>query len=398
MTRNAWIITLSSIACIAVIAAVVWAARGRGAPSEPGLVPSYGGSLPLPRYRADPELAGCTSLDPEMQPVFEVDLEGGRLDFGKVKQDILDTREITFRNTGETTLCILRIASPCSCMKASLVEPAKRRYEPGESGTLRVVLDSSGRQGEVEKTVTITTNELDNPVHTFMCRCDIALGVVAAPPAIMFGSVAKGVPTKGTTTLRSPKDDADWKVTEVVGTRLTGKRERVAYTFEVREQEDPRFHRLALTVGHPGLLDEGRFRDKLVVRTTHPERPLLELESSIVVVPRIRAEPPRLDLGYVRSGTSRPPIQIRIVPGGAGIDFAVTGVRIEPPDGEQPRPGGEGFEVEFGMTAGRGWVDVRYDGKTRRGGRLEAVVVVETDDSRTPEVRVPVAIQVRETN
>ena len=401
--RAALIVILSSVACAAVIGFVVWAARNRAEPEDRwararDLLANRRSPLdfdPEATRRRDPELAGCSDLDPERPPKLVFELEGDQLDFGKVKQDVRVTMPVPFRNDGQSTLCILRVETGCGCLKAHLAS-RQRRFQPGESGVINVELDSSAREGVVKKSISVTTNELAAPIRQIRARCDISLAVIASPPAIRFGRHSRGLPAHGATSLRSPVEDAAWTVTKVEGTRLTDQGRRVEYTFDVKAVPDPRYRKLMLIVHHPGLEQDGEFRDPLIVHTTHPERRTLSIQSFLEILPRIRAEPARVSLGFIRSGATRPPTNVRVLSNLKDVTFEITGVHVEPRDGRERQAAGEGFEVTFGMDgASRGWVDVRYDGKTRKPGLLEAVVVVETSDERMPELRIPVSATIR---
>jgi hypothetical protein len=167
-------------------------------------------------------------------------------------------------------------------------------------------------------------------------------------------------------------------------------RERVVYAWTVEDVVDERFTRRKLTVTHPGAGEMGVFSDKVAVTTTHPQRKTIDLNVRLQVVPRILSRSRVIPLGYIQPGVPKPPMRTRIQAGAPGIRFAVTGVRVESPEGAGPRPGGPGFTAVAGQDD-RGWyVEVAYDGKSRAAGLLEAVLVVETDDEQQPEIRVPI--------
>ncbi len=392
--RTRWVIVLSSLLTLAVMAGVIAVGLEGGEEPErgdraPGLHPDAAGRL---RERGDPDrdpggVAGGCPFDPDRPPRMTFDLPPAGVDFGAVKQGVTLEREVVFHNQGSGPLCIRRVDSGCGCIKARLVGE-QHRYEAGESGAVRVTLDTRGRDGLQTKTVTLYTNLVDDPLRKFRVRASITLGMRVGPSFLNFGRATAGHPAKATVRMRTPKDDADWEVTEVVGTDLVDG-EPVAYEWEVVELADPRDLIREIVVRHPGITQEdGRsYKDRVVIRTTHPERPEFEIPSHLRIVDPILAVPPRAVLGYVPSRL--PPPRIRLVPGDDSVSFAVTDLTFETRAGESVPPGGFGFVATKGQDGtGEWWVETRYDGKSRRPGRIQAVLVVHTDLARMPTVRI----------
>jgi len=390
--RTRWVVVLTSALTLAimglVIAAGVKEKQKRDALAA-GLHPGDGWTTPAGEGERDPGIPadGCP-YDPDHPPRLVFDLPPTGLEFGAVKQGALLERDIVFHNEGSGPLCVRRVDSGCGCIKAHL-EGEKRRFEPGESGQVKVTLDTKGRDGDQKKVITVYTNVLDDPLRKFTVRASITLGMRVGPSFLNFGRATEGRPAKATVRLRTPKDDADWKVTEVVGTKpFDG--EIVPYTWEVVDLADPRDLVREIIITHPGIPKEpGRsFQDTIRIRTTHPDRPEFELPAHLLVVQPILPVPPRAHLGFVPS--SLPPQRIRLVPGDDSVKFTVTDLTWETRDGEDPPPGGFGFEATKGQdpTTGEWYVEVSYDGKRRAPGRLQAVLVVHTDLDRMPTVRI----------
>jgi hypothetical protein len=60
-----------------------------------------------------------------------------------------------FLNTGTADLVMTSAITSCGC---TVTKYDKRPISPGESGTLEVVFDTSGRSGMQTKTITIKSN------------------------------------------------------------------------------------------------------------------------------------------------------------------------------------------------------------------------------------------------
>ncbi len=390
-----WLWALA-VVCFAGIGAVGVLAF-RGAEDEevvprrrPGLGDLYGGLSP-----AAPAGDPCSAADPERPARLEFDLPGGRIDFGAVRQDQDVERRVAFRNAGQGPLCITRVDTGCGCIQARLTGEA-RRFEPGEGGELLVVLAPEGRVGEVRKEIRLTTNDFASPLQTLAVRAEISLGVMVQPRYLQFGYHPVRSPAEARLLLTSPAEDPEWTVTEVAGSRLLPDGQRVPYEFEVVPEQDARQRRLSLVVRMPGLEQVGPFHDLVLVRTTHPDRPLIQVASRLQVVQRILSQRQRISLGWVGAGTQRPPQRVYLRPGAPEIRFQVLSAEVRPGDGEGRDEGPSGFGCAFGEDAKGWWVDVYYDGRVTEPGQLEGQLVVRTSDAEQPEVRLPVSATVQE--
>jgi hypothetical protein len=84
----------------------------------------------------------------------KTELEFGDLDSGKVAD-----LEFKFKNTGDETLIIKNISSSCGC---TVTKVDKKEYKPGEEGTIPVKFFSQGYNGQVTKTITVSSNDAEN--------------------------------------------------------------------------------------------------------------------------------------------------------------------------------------------------------------------------------------------
>lgn len=77
-------------------------------------------------------------------------------DMGDIKQGDKVTKIYTIKNEGQSTLKISDVRASCGCTAA---KPAKTELLPGESTSLEVTFNSTGRSGKQDKTVYIETND-----------------------------------------------------------------------------------------------------------------------------------------------------------------------------------------------------------------------------------------------
>jgi hypothetical protein len=89
-------------------------------------------------------------------------LSANVIKFGNVKAGTMLDREIKITNTGKKELTIRHAQSNCSCLA---VTPGLRILKPGQETSVKIVLDTKGRTGPQNKSVTIYSTDPQNPVQ-----------------------------------------------------------------------------------------------------------------------------------------------------------------------------------------------------------------------------------------
>lgn len=91
-------------------------------------------------------------------------------DFGEINQDDKVEHIFNLINDGERDLIIRNVRSSCGC---TAVSPSKKVIAPGETAPIKVVFDSTGKKGKQTKTITVITNDPQNPTTTLRISTDI---------------------------------------------------------------------------------------------------------------------------------------------------------------------------------------------------------------------------------
>lgn len=86
-------------------------------------------------------------------PVLKFDKE--IYDFGKIKAGDKVNYDYTFVNTGKSPLIITDAVASCGCTIPSW---PKKPINPGQKDMIRVVFNSAGKSGLIDKQITITAN------------------------------------------------------------------------------------------------------------------------------------------------------------------------------------------------------------------------------------------------
>lgn len=89
-------------------------------------------------------------------------LSANVIKFGNVKAGTMLDREIKITNTGKKELTIRHAQSNCSCLTVS---PGLRVLKPGQETSVKIILDTKGRSGPQNKSITIYSTDPQNPVQ-----------------------------------------------------------------------------------------------------------------------------------------------------------------------------------------------------------------------------------------
>ena len=76
-------------------------------------------------------------------------------DFGAIGPEKKVSYTFNFKNTGESNLLISNAVGSCGC---TVPEYPKEPIQPGESGKIQVTFSPTGKNGNQQKSVTISTN------------------------------------------------------------------------------------------------------------------------------------------------------------------------------------------------------------------------------------------------
>ncbi len=94
-------------------------------------------------------------------------------DFGKVKEGEVVNYEFKFENKGTQPLEIKNVKTSCGCTAAVTSE---KDLKPGQSGTIKVNFDTKNRMGKATKTVTVVSNDFNEPSKVLTIYADIEKG------------------------------------------------------------------------------------------------------------------------------------------------------------------------------------------------------------------------------
>ncbi len=106
----------------------------------------------------NPNIVSTSAAVPsENAPIITFDKN--EYDFGTIKQGEVVEHVFSFTNTGKSPLIIENASASCGC---TVPEPPKDPIAPGETGSINVTFNSTGKMGQQYPTVTIRANTQPN--------------------------------------------------------------------------------------------------------------------------------------------------------------------------------------------------------------------------------------------
>ncbi|MBI3939818.1 MAG: DUF1573 domain-containing protein [Acidobacteria bacterium] len=100
----------------------------------------------------------------------ELKIEPPEYDFGKISSSQIVKHTFLLRNSGGATLYIRDITVTCGC---TLVDVSSKSIEPGKSASLTLQIEPDAKEGPIEKTITIATNDPRGPLRALRVRAEI---------------------------------------------------------------------------------------------------------------------------------------------------------------------------------------------------------------------------------
>ena len=112
-------------------------------------------------------------------------------------------------NTGTAPLVIQSVRPACGCTSAV---PPNTEIAPGQKGQIEVTFDTTGFDGQKEKTIRVYTNDPDESEQTLTLRGYVEGGLILNPTRIQFGEIITGEQTARKSVAISTKKLSDLKI------------------------------------------------------------------------------------------------------------------------------------------------------------------------------------------
>ncbi|GEM_PF-2859905 len=118
------------------------------------------------------------------QPVISI--RDTLFNLGEIYRDQKITRTLTLRNSGNATLHIDNVTSPCGCTTTQLMTSD---ISPGDSTQLSFTLNTSILQGKVQKYIIVVSNDLERRNFFIRYNANVISILTPTPPLLYFGEI-----------------------------------------------------------------------------------------------------------------------------------------------------------------------------------------------------------------
>ncbi len=204
-------------------------------------------------------------------------------DFGKAQAGELVKYSFIFTNVGDQTLEVTAVQPSCGCTTAG---DWTHNVQPGQTGTIAVQFNSANFNGQVFKTISVTSNDKQRPVNVLQLK-----GTVWKPIELIPQYTLINVPPDSTSA------SASIKILNHGNDPLTvSSLECTPKTFSVTLTTNTPGQDYTVTLNSAIELNIGNIQGKVTLKTSSTKTPNLEIPFWVNVQPAVNVAPPRITL------------------------------------------------------------------------------------------------------
>lgn len=315
---------------------------------------------------------GCGKKKPQYHGPH-ISFEVAKVDFGIMDQESEATKEILFENTGNQVLEIKDVKSSCGCTAAL---PSDRIIDPGEKGILTVTFKSGKSMGDVEKVVTIITNDSVKPETRLPVKAHVKTDITMEPRTLDFGDVKLGQEAFAEAKLVA-ENGQPFKITYVEA-------DTASFTYTLSPIDEGGKPGYLFKVGLKNPRKPQSFYKPINLRTDNPRCQLFHLPVVANVLGNVKIEPRSVMLqGVAGSGRLTKTVSVTAL-GDATVRVL----------GAECTKGLVNVETKT-IEEGRKY-EILVSHEAASAGRQRDFIVIKTDDEYESEVRISVNIVLTE--
>jgi len=305
-------------------------------------------------------------------------------DFGKVPEEKPQEFSLKFSNKGDDRLVITEFKPSCGCTTVKL---DKKDLPPGESAVAIIRFDPILKQGPQHNTITVRSNDPDNPVQTIEITGDVVPRVIIDPAKriVELGTLPRGSTKSIIVTFTGRTDDFAVRNPTLLTDAISAK---VLDTKPVEiDGQKLRQTRIELTLKSDAKPQ--KIQDNLTVRTNDPLARIIRVPVSGEIVGTLKSEPASVQLGILAPGSEfSSTVTVSTI---AGTPFGIKDVRYVSRAGPDldisfdPKKSDKGDSYTIAIKGKAPADERRYAGD----------MVVQTDSAGDEVLRLPVFITIR---
>lgn len=238
-----------------------------------------GGNLPAEPAAAAPSPAGVTR-----PPGPRIRFASTVYDFGRAMSGTQIEHDFAFTNTGDALLEIQGVYPSCHC---TVAKPWTRRVEPGGTGIIPLVFDSSRFNGRIERTANVVWNDSTQPDLRLQIQGTLWKPLEVSPQ-IAVVKVVQDSPTNpaATVTILSNLEEPV-TLSDPVYTNA-------AFAAELKTLRPGREFQLVLRAVPP--FRQGAVEGTILLKTSSTNMPAVEVTAVVIVQPGFSVTPQQITL------------------------------------------------------------------------------------------------------
>jgi hypothetical protein len=304
----------------------------------------------------------------------KIEMETLTHDFGKIDKTQKVDAIFKFKNTGNAVLEIIDIKTSCGCTSA---KPAKRNYDPGESGEVTVSFNPQNFYGPVTKRVSIISNDPENDRIQCTINADIVVDVNAKPRVLFFQNMKRGeVDTREI--LLSTERLASLEISDL---QVNGDFAKVAM-----ERVDDKNVKILVTVDG-AKLDKAKKRDFCTVtyKTNSETDKDMKTQVHVSVQDPVEVRPPSIYFFGSKNGVER---EVKaMVSTTVDKKVAISDIKIT----MTPESLTDQFKAEYIQEdeQGKGYIKIKFTPNSEEKVNFKGDLTFKTDVAEQPEVSIP---------
>ena len=224
-----------------------------------------------------PAPAITNGIGPKMQfatPIY---------DFGKARSGVPVKYTYYFTNIGDAMLELSNVQPQCGCTTAG---EFTRKVEPGETGTIPIQFNTSAYNGQVFKTVTVTSNDKKQPAFVLQLKGSVWKPIEVTPPYPVLNLAADSPSGSMTVHITNHLDEP----LELYDLHNTAQH----INAELKTNEIGKSFEVTLTTMPP--LTAGNTSGKFSLKTSETNTPTLDVQYWVNVPPGLMVMPPQVYL------------------------------------------------------------------------------------------------------
>lgn len=193
--------------------------------------------------------------------------------FGRIAEGSKTEHTFRFQNSGDQPLLISKVRSSCGCTAALL---SADRLAPGEWGELKTTFNSKGFQGQVNKTVSVYSNDPEQPTTRFRLQGEVQKELMVRPMRLRFNAGRSKAPFS--TSIKLQNDgSAPLFLSNLKTTSAELQAELSAARLDPGQSAE-------LAVRLVPSVDKSRFAGYITLRTSSPRTPVVRIPVTAVLI------------------------------------------------------------------------------------------------------------------